>query len=184
MTHQDKVEMDKKAYGYLKDCRLILDIGCGRGRFISFDSTRIKGVDINKESVAYCVSRSYDVLKGTATNLPYPENYFDGIHCSHLIEHLGADDAWKLLSEIDRVLEVNGIVCIRTPFNHEGFYQDIGHVKPYLPSAITSCLCDNVDRILQLQYPRIKGHYEQVGFDKRADGCAYMVVLKKVKRLG
>lgn len=40
---------------------------------------------------------------------------FDGIHCSHCLEHLQWDHAHKALSEFYRVLRVGGFVYIQVP---------------------------------------------------------------------
>lgn len=44
---------------------------------------------------------------------------FDGIHCSHCLEHLQWDDAHQALREFYRVLNVGGFVYIQVP-NLEG----------------------------------------------------------------
>jgi len=92
--------------------------------------------------------------------LPYPDNSFDSVHCSHIIEHLFPKDAHKLLTEIDRVLRVNGILCLRTPLLHKGFYNDFTHIKPYNPEAIIYYL--NVGKIDQLTLKRVKGVYKLI----------------------
>jgi len=176
--------MDEKAYGYLKSCEKILDVGCGRGRFIELCPEKMTGIDMNKESVGFCLKMGYRALKGKATAIPFDADYFDGIHCSHIVEHLFPHEAWTMFKEIDRVLKVGGVVVFRTPYMHDKFYGDMEHVKPYLPSAIKNYFVDNKLRALQLQFPRLNGHYEQIGFENRADNTAYMLVLRKLEKLG
>ncbi len=40
------------------------------------------------------------------------------------------------MKEINRVLKPRGILSIRSPLLHPGFYMDFTHVKPYHPIAI------------------------------------------------
>ena len=127
---------DKIALSYMSECSKILDVGCGTGRFISDSPLKIKGVDGNKDSVEECLKKGYDVVKAEVTKLPFKDKSFDGVHCSHVIEHLYPDDAHRLLSEMSRVLKKNGILVIRTPMLHNGFYDDFTHVKPYHPKAL------------------------------------------------
>lgn len=48
-------------------------------------------------------------------NLPFRDNTFDGIHCSHLIEHIPIDEVPDALREIHRVLRKTGVMFISAP---------------------------------------------------------------------
>jgi len=142
MSVYRKIEFDQKKYfdniaiDYFKNCKKILDLGCGDGRFISLDPKRIIGLDHNEKSVQICKNKGFDVKYGEVTNIPFKDNFFDGVHCSHVIEHLFPKDAHKLLFEVNRVLKKNGIFILRTPLLHSKFYCDLTHIKPYYPEAI------------------------------------------------
>jgi len=90
---------------------LILDIGCGNGKYMNYrDDIKIKGIDISQELVNICINKGFDVIKGNMTNLPYNDNYFDGIICIASYHHLENDnDRKKTLNEIYRVLKNNGV---------------------------------------------------------------------------
>ena len=134
--YDQKFAWDKIVLKYMRSCDKILDIGCGVGRFISHDFRRITGLDQNFESLEICKQKGFNVKYGEATNLPFEDAFFDGVHCSHVIEHLLPIDAHKLLSEMDRVLKKGGVLCIRTPLLYSDFYSDFTHIKPYHPKAI------------------------------------------------
>jgi len=90
---------------------LILDIGCGNGKYMNYrNDIKIKGIDISQELVNICINKGFDVIKGNMTNLPYNDNYFDGIICIASYHHLENDnDRKKTLNEIYRVLKNNGV---------------------------------------------------------------------------
>jgi ubiquinone/menaquinone biosynthesis C-methylase UbiE len=155
-----KFEEDKKAYKYLQSCENILDIGCGIGRFIEQDPEKTVGIDSNKETVNFCKNRGFKVFLAQATKLPFNDDSFEGIHCSHIIEHLPPNEAYNLLVEIDRVLKKKGIVCIRTPVMNKRFYDDFTHIKPYNPEAILHYLSGG--KILQKTKEDIKGKYQVI----------------------
>jgi len=168
MYFDQSKELDKVAFSYLKNCERILDIGCGIGIFISQNPDKIIGLDHNQESVSICRNHKYNVVQGKATDLPFPDSSFDGLHCSHLIEHLFPEEAHKLLFEMNRVLRKGGRICIRAPLLHPEFYYNLTHIKPYYPQAILHYLktskkykrtlsdIDGVYKIVKLKYRRAK----------------------------
>lgn len=47
--------------------------------------------------------------------LPFIENTFDGILCSHIIEHFNIHDAVKIMADCKRVLKPGGILVVSVP---------------------------------------------------------------------
>lgn len=188
MKQTQKEKYDNIALSYMESCEKILDIGCGTGRFISFDPERIEGIDQNEENVKTCKSKGFKVKTGQATMLPFGDNAFDAVHCSHLIEHLNPYDAYELLSEMNRVLKTDGIFCIRGPLMNSKFYDDLTHVRPYTPRAILHYMQieENEQRALS-KIPRL---YEQLLLKYRKKTTrfmnipigktGFMLILKKI----
>lgn len=58
------------------------------------------------------------------TNIPYPDNYFDYIICSHVLGHV--PDEAKALSELKRVINTKGTILIMSLIDHqkEQTYED------------------------------------------------------------
>lgn len=133
----------KREFKFLKNLKNILDLGCGEGEFIVIDPKRIVGVDSNKKSISICKKKKLKALHGSVTKLPFRDNTFDGIHCSHVIEHLMPKEAHMMLLEVSRVLKKGGIFVISTPIFWEGFYDDFTHLKPYNPESILRYLVNN-----------------------------------------
>lgn len=82
----------------------ILDIGCGKGRYLKHNINIIKsyGVDISQVLINYCKD-NYLVKKGLATNLPFINNTFDGAYSVEVFEHFaplienGLKEAFRIL---------------------------------------------------------------------------------------
>ena len=159
IAFDQKKQYDKIALKYMSSCKNIIDVGCGTGRFISNFPSRIKGVDHNKESVELCLKKGYDIIRADVTKLPFENNSFEGVHCSHVIEHLQPKDAYKLLSELVRVLKKDGILVIRTPMLYNGFYDDFTHIKPYHPKALLHYLT-TYEKSEQTTLTPIKGKFK------------------------
>jgi len=94
----------------------VLDVGSGKGRFLcemnslGFD---IYGVESNPERVFE------KVVKASAENLPFPDNYFNFVNCAEVSEHV--DNPIKMLKEIFRVLKP-GAKCYISFHNRWGIY--------------------------------------------------------------
>ena len=106
----------KKILNYLM-CEDILNIGCGRRdykKFIHPSNNFVRADCRNLPNV--------DVVTNI-TDLSFNDNSFDFILCLNLLEHVW--DTRKALSELRRVLRVNGKVLFHVPF----FFPE--HDAPY-----------------------------------------------------
>jgi O-antigen chain-terminating methyltransferase len=68
-----------------------------------------------------------------------------GIFISQVVEHLTADQVWKLIQLASVKLKVGGVLLLETINPHclaamNWFYLDPTHVRPY-PSALLSFMC-------------------------------------------
>ncbi len=133
IAYSQKLNWHKLAFSYLKDCETILDIGCGLGLFAQLAPGRVVGLDRNEASVEACRQDGLNVVAGEATALPFEDASFDGIHSSHVIEHLHPPQAHEFLCEVDRVLKPGGVFCLRSPMLCPTFYSDLTHIRPYHP---------------------------------------------------
>jgi 2-polyprenyl-3-methyl-5-hydroxy-6-metoxy-1,4-benzoquinol methylase len=75
--------------------RTVLDVGCGKG-VVTYAARQqlpqltITGVDINRTGLvtAQQLNPGYDVVAGDIHLLPFPDNLFDLIVCTEVLEHL------------------------------------------------------------------------------------------------
>jgi hypothetical protein len=118
------------------------------------------------------------------TNIPYPENSFDVIFCSHVLEHIPDDK--KAMLEIYRVLKPGGFSILQVPI--KDVFNGIKIETTYEDPSVT----DPVERKMvfgQEDHVRIYGRdYEQrlanAGFQVKVDKFAGMLGEEKIKKHG
>ena len=94
----------------------VLDIGCATGALLAFLQDRgwqAAGVEISP-SADYAQERlGIPISSKTLEDSHFPDEYFDLVHASHLIEHLTNPRAF--LSEVRRIMRPGGYCMITTP---------------------------------------------------------------------
>lgn len=114
-----------------RDESLILDCACGRGfylnmfRFVS--QCKLVGLELDWpviEKAKRNVGHLKNLLLSNANiyALPYPDNTFDGIILSEILEHIERDVDG--LREVKRVLKPGGVVAISVPNANYPFWWD------------------------------------------------------------
>jgi len=95
-----------------------LDFGCGGG--INLEEQRKKhptwhlyGLDIIDIACLKTRQRGFEVFCGDINELEMPENFFDAVNMSHVIEHL--NDPKAALLKINRMLKKGGKLTIALP---------------------------------------------------------------------
>lgn len=107
-----------KDRGYKK----ILDIGCGYGKhsiYLSQNDFNLTSIDINKQAIEWLKKyidinhiNNINVIKVNINNLPFENDYFDGVICSSVIHHQRLKEIRNSISEIYRVLKQNGCILV------------------------------------------------------------------------
>jgi len=151
----------------------VLDIGCMNGSFLTFINDYIKninpncvvelfGVDI--EDVSEILPNNIKFYRVDVDNepLPFESETFDIINIDQVLEHLYYP--WKVLKEIKRVLNKEGIVYLGVPShrtlfifdapNH--FFWDITHIKPYSKAGLERFLKELGFEIIDINYIKAK----------------------------
>jgi predicted SAM-dependent methyltransferase len=81
----------------------LLNLGCGA--FVHEEWTNVDFVSSNRLVIAH------DLLKG----IPFPDNEFDAVYHSHVLEHFPRSQALPFLNECFRVLKPGGILRVVIP---------------------------------------------------------------------
>lgn len=125
---------------FFAHCENVLDIGCGRGEFLTLmreQGIAASGIDLSEESVAQCRQNGVNAeVADLFWYLAQREQEFDGIFSSQVVEHLDP----RRLPEMVRLCAVSlrrgGLLAIETP-NPEclaifatHFYLDPTHTRP------------------------------------------------------
>jgi ubiquinone/menaquinone biosynthesis C-methylase UbiE len=123
-----KKQMSVMFLGDLKPGK-VLDVGCGDGKFLNRMKQlgwSVAGVDFDAKAVANAKSMyGLDLHRGDLASAKFPDNSFDAITMSHVIEHV--PDPLALFAEVRRILKSGGRLVLTTPnsgsFGHEKFKQ-------------------------------------------------------------
>lgn len=94
----------------------LLEVGCGGGAMLELMARLgwdAEGVDFDEKAVDVARSRGLRVRAGSLEQQGYPDNHFDAVTTSHLIEHV--PDPRALLLEVRRILKPGGKLVIVTP---------------------------------------------------------------------
>jgi SAM-dependent methyltransferase len=93
-------------------------------------------VDNAPELVEHYGQQGINIRLGDAYRIPYPDEYFKGVFCCWLLEHLREPD--RAISEMYRILKPGGYACVIVPSPNDmtAFYDDYTHVRPYTPVSL------------------------------------------------
>jgi SAM-dependent methyltransferase len=125
---------------------LVLDLGCGigvNGRILrDLGHGTVVGIDNDWGCLRAASSRGLGTAAASLLRpLPFRNASVDLVLLVHVIEHIR--DGISLLSEVFRVLRVDGRVVVVTPNWRKvwrRFYDDPTHVHPYTPTGLASAL--------------------------------------------
>lgn len=141
-------EMQRGFAGHFSGCEKVLDVGCGTGVFLEILARAgilATGIERNPMSARYAVSLGHDVVVGDA--LAYLEGVqaqWDGVYCSHFIEHLPFELADRLVGDVARALRPGGVAVFVFPDPESirsqllGFWRDPEHVRFYHPGLVAA----------------------------------------------
>jgi ubiquinone/menaquinone biosynthesis C-methylase UbiE len=106
-----------KELGISKDAR-VLDVGTSTGTNLrllkELGFGRVDGLDPSDEAIRWCADKGLGkVTKGDVCNVPFPDQTFDLILATDVIEHV--DDDVRALSEVRRVLKMGAPVIVTVP---------------------------------------------------------------------
>ena len=126
----------------------VLDVGCGTGimlEALTRAGITAQGVDRNPQSTRYDASLGLNVHTQDALEfLAEHPAHFDGLYCSHFVEHLPMDGVTRLIALCASALQPGGVAVFTFPDPESirsqllGFWRDPEHVRFYHPELIAS----------------------------------------------
>lgn len=101
---------------YAKKGRL-LDVGCGKGEFLSAAGKRgwqVFGIEPSANFAECAAAGSgMDISRSQLENADYPDNFFDAITLNMVLEHISSPNS--LIAAIKKVLKTKGLLFIEAP---------------------------------------------------------------------
>jgi len=139
-------QMQSPYVDYFQECRNVLDVGCGAGIFLELlkdAGIEAVGVERDPDISAYARGMGFEVVCADAlAYLKKNTRAFEGIYCSHLVEHLHFPQVKELIEHMAGALTDNGILVLVFPDPESirsqllGFWRDPEHVRFYHPELI------------------------------------------------
>lgn len=90
----------------------ILDIGCGSSRIVQ-SLPQAVGLDMQLRKLRWLRAPGRQLVQASLMDLPFPDEAFDCVICSEVIEHIPREDI--TLTDMVRVLAPGGILVLGTP---------------------------------------------------------------------
>jgi len=135
-----KVFYTKLIKSLLKEAKIVLDVGCGRGEFVETCSRWKKfciGLDIQLTFPSIDYNSVYvEYVQADMFHLPFRSNAVDVIIFSRVIEHISVSEAISFLRSFNRL---SNTIIVITPSYHRAFWSP-GHVTPYTLKTIRRVL--------------------------------------------
>jgi SAM-dependent methyltransferase len=129
-----------------RDAAPVLDIGCGRGEFLSVlraAGIESRGIDADADMAAYSRGEGLDVEQADA--IVYLESLGDeslgGIFAAQLVEHLPPPTLVRLLELAASKLRPGGLLVAETinplsPLALRNYFADLTHAQPLVPETL------------------------------------------------
>jgi SAM-dependent methyltransferase len=132
----ERPEEYQVAVRFLEGSKYVIDVACGTGTFLDIGDFNTIGIDFNEENILFCQGKGLKAQLGNALDIPFPDNTFDGSHCSHLLQVFSPNDAVRVISELSRVTKPGGKIVITTLNDFPSFFRHPENVRPYPPDSL------------------------------------------------
>ncbi|WP_300401938.1 methyltransferase domain-containing protein [Nocardioides sp.] len=135
--------------------RRTLDVGCGLGRNLTSLSEDSVGVDHNPSSVRACLDAGFNAMTVDSFLDSDPDalGSFDGLLAAHLVEHLPAGHAARILAPYFAYLNAGALVVLICP-QERGFASDETHTVFTDHSALAALVADlGLSLVKQYSFP-------------------------------
>jgi O-antigen chain-terminating methyltransferase len=129
-----------------RDAAPVLDIGCGRGEFLSLlreAGIEARGVDLDADMVAYARGDGLAVEHEEAVEhlQGLEDGSLGGIFAAQLVEHVPAPTLVRLLELAAAKLRPGGLLVAETinplsPLALRNYYADLTHAQPLVPETL------------------------------------------------
>ena len=146
-SEEDIKERQRIYVEYFKGREPVLDIGCGRGEFLSLlkeAGIKANGVDLDIDMALHCQDKGLDVIRKDAFEYleSLPDESLGGVFAAQVIEHLEPSRIVQLVKLSHRKLRQGGVLILETPNPKcltvfaENFYMDLSHIRLVHPEAM------------------------------------------------
>jgi O-antigen chain-terminating methyltransferase len=142
----DVRERQRPYVGLFAEAASVLDVGCGRGEFLSLlreAGVEASGVDADADMVEFARGEGLDVVQaGALAHLEsLPDASLGGVFCAQLVEHLPPAALLRLLELSAAKLSPGGLLVAETinplsPLALRNYFADLTHAQPLVPETL------------------------------------------------
>jgi 2-polyprenyl-3-methyl-5-hydroxy-6-metoxy-1,4-benzoquinol methylase len=181
----------KFAVKMMKDCKKVLEVGCGEGLgtlfFLNETSANITAIDFDKTHIKYAKENIFPHTKDRIDFIckdiiikPEINKEFDGLVCMDVIEHIHPDEEEKYLKNCTDCLTENSIAIFGTPNKYADAYTSErnkqGHVNMFTPERLKLTLKNYFNHVFLFS---MNDEVVHTGYDKMAHYLIALCVGKK-----
>jgi ubiquinone/menaquinone biosynthesis C-methylase UbiE len=124
----------------------VLDLGCGTGRhLVALAKAGFKVYGIDLTDIAIKIAKKWLgseninadlIVCNIYEELPYKNNFFDGVISTKAMHHARVSQIKKLVKELGRVMRPGGILMVEVPRRKRGYERFKGQYKEIAPGTI------------------------------------------------
>ena len=94
----------------------VLDAGCNSGFFADdLKDAEYYGIDDDPVLIEMAKRKGLNVRLGDIKSLPFDDDFFNGVFCGEMIEHVSVEEAGNVLRELRRVIKDDGVMYLTSP---------------------------------------------------------------------
>lgn len=168
-SFMDEIDKEDGRYKIIKEIvsskpgLKILDVGCGKGRYLNNliedePGNMYYAVDLSETVMKYIMSEQICKKQGMLTNIDYPDDFFDITYTCEALEH--AVDIKSAIRELARVTKDGGIIAVIDKNKEELGRMEIGEWEVWFEADelkdIMSEYCSDVKVINKIEYEQKK----------------------------
>ena len=133
----------------------ILDIGCGSSRIVQ-SLPQAVGLDMQLRKLRWLRAPGRQLVQASLMDLPFPDEAFDCVICSEVIEHIPREDI--SLTDMVRVLAPGGMLVLGTPDYGRWIWRALeGAYKKVFPQGYAT------EHINRYTSPSLRAEIERLG---------------------
>jgi len=143
---------------------IVLDFGCGTGRFTEWLANRVScvvGIDLTREMLvkakSHCIFGNVDFLLCDGSNIPFQDESFDLILSVWVLQHFPNEALEKTAKQLVNIVRENGKICLieQVSDRHSDYY------IPRLPDAYINSF-DNCGSVILRPIRRSKSTMQRL----------------------
>lgn len=163
-NNKSKVLEYWKEYRYLDKintiCKIenitkVLDVGCGINTVLHFIDGEKYGIDplADEYKKLYDYPEEINIQKGLAENIHFPNEYFDVVFCSNVLDHV--TNPQKTIDEVCRVLKKTKYFVLTLEIFKEKIKRDFAHPQCFIKKDVYQLLGSKFKTIFEKESPWI-----------------------------